>query len=213
MEVRKFVFALILVSLGLKGLLRLREGNSVFEVKHAVRRVRTVVAEDLTEGYFHPVAHFGDGKILNSVRLCGLVTAVVLRRELSNVLVGETELLSVLSVFNGSPKVFVDLHHTFAGVLIHLNALDVHAESIAQKSSEVVQKPGLRVGFGEFERQRHGDGGDDPSGGDDHNRDNSQVSSYPPFEPFEPRQVVVLGLFLHDAPGKLAFGTHVSTKA
>ena len=29
----------------------------------------------------------------------------------------------------------------------------------------------------------------------------------------EPCQVVVLGLFLHDAPGKLAFGTYVSSEA
>ena len=31
-----------------------------------------------------------------------------------------------------------------------------HSESVAQKASKVVQKTGLRVGVGEFERERKG---------------------------------------------------------
>ena len=46
-EVRQLVFALVLAVLGLKDLLGLRESNSVFEVKHSIRCVRTVVTEDL----------------------------------------------------------------------------------------------------------------------------------------------------------------------
>ena len=42
----------------------------------------------------------------------------------------------------------------------------------------------------------HDDGGDDPRDGDGHDRDASQVPPCPPFKPLEPRQVVVLGLFL-----------------
>ena len=60
-EVRKFVFALVLAVLSLEDLLALREGYPILKVKHAVRRVRTVVTEDPAEGYFHPVAHVGDG--------------------------------------------------------------------------------------------------------------------------------------------------------
>ena len=85
-----------------------------------------------------------------------IVSAVVLRHELSNVLVGETKLLSVVLVFVGPPEVFVDLHHAFAGVLIHLHALNVDAESVDEESPEVVQKPRLRVAVCEVERQRKG---------------------------------------------------------
>ena len=60
-EVRKFVFALVLTVLGLKDLLGLREDYPILEVKHTVTRVRTVVTEDLAKGYFHPVAYVGDG--------------------------------------------------------------------------------------------------------------------------------------------------------
>ena len=145
-EVGKFVLALVLAVLGLEDLFGLREGYPILEVKHSVRRVGTVVAEDLAEWDFHPVAHLGDGKIQNSIRFGGLFTAVVLRDELPDVLVGETELLSVV----------LGLRRTsgFRRYLIHLHALDVHAESVDEKSSEVVQKPRLRVAVGEFERQR-----------------------------------------------------------
>ena len=142
-EVRKFVFALVLAVLGLQDLLGLWESNPVFEVKHAVRRVRTVVSKDLTEGYFHPAAHVGDCKIQNSVHLGGFVTAVILRDQLSNVLVDETELLSVVSVFVGSPKVFVDLHHALSGILLHLHSLDVHTESVNEESPRLFKNQDL----------------------------------------------------------------------
>ena len=48
------------------------------------------------------------------------------------------KLLPVVSVFVGSPKVCVDLHHAFTGVLVDFHALDVDAASVAQKASEVV---------------------------------------------------------------------------
>ena len=142
MEVRKFVFPHILAVQGFEDFLGLREGYSILEVKHTVRRVRTVVFEDLSEGNLHFVAHFGDGQIQNPVSLCGLVT--------------ETELLSVVPVFLGSPKILVDLHHAFASVLVDFHALDFDAEPVDEESSEVVQKPRLRVAVGEFERQRKG---------------------------------------------------------
>ena len=52
-EVRKFVFALILTVLGLDDLFGLRKGYPILEVKHTVRRVGPVVFEDLSEGNLH----------------------------------------------------------------------------------------------------------------------------------------------------------------
>ena len=113
-----------------------------------------MVAQNFSGRNFHAVAHVSNGKIKNTVSLCGFVSTVVFRHELPDVLVSQTEFLSVVAVFFGPPKVFVDFHHTFSRVLVHFHPLNVNAESVDEESSEVVEEPGLRIAVAEFKGQR-----------------------------------------------------------
>ena len=99
----------------------------------------------LSERYFHAVAHVGDGKVQNPVGLCGFVGAVVFRHELPDVLVGQSEILSVVAVLFRPPKVFVDFHHAFSRVLVHFHPLNVNAKAVDEEPSGVVQEPRFRV--------------------------------------------------------------------
>ena len=73
------------------------------------------------------------------------------RHELPDVLVGQSEILSVIAIFFRPPEVFVDFHHVFSRVLIHFHHLNVDAESVDEESSEVVEELGLCIAVAEFE--------------------------------------------------------------